>query len=202
MPILKEIQSEDNHIAIWQINESEDTLLSELGVNVELPQNHHRRLERLATLNLLKRLGYGETYSYEFDGRPYLPNSNLHLSISHAGDKVVVATNPTRPIGVDIEQTQRNYRKIAPKYMSERELLGIDAYQPDVLSLIWCVKEAVYKLPWGVSKCFNTEIEVMIDVEQLNQGWCNVRVKHDGAWICLKFFYEFIDSYCLVWVNR
>lgn len=201
MPIVKEIHSDDNHIAIWQIDESEQVLMSELEHSVELPVNPRRRLERLAVLNLLKQLGYGEKYHYQPDGRPYLPSNNSHISISHAGNKVVVATNPQRGVGVDIEQLERNYKRIAPKYMSQREICHITSYGSNEMSLIWCIKEAVYKLPWGVSKCFTTEVEVLVEVEMLHRGWCTVKVKHDGDWNYLRANFEYIDDYCLAWIN-
>lgn len=201
MPIVKEIHIDDNHIAIWQIDESEQVLMSELEHSVELPVNPRRRLERLAVLNLLKQLGYGEKYLYQPDGRPYLPTNNSHISISHAGNKVVVATNPQVGVGVDIEQLERNYKRVAPKYMSQREICHITSYGSKEMSLIWCIKEAVYKLPWGVSKCFATEIEVLVEVEMLHRGWCTVKVKHNGDWKYLKANFEYIDDYCLAWIN-
>jgi 4'-phosphopantetheinyl transferase len=37
-------------------------------------------------------------------GRPRVPGSGLHLSVSHSGDLVVVATSPVGPVGVDVEE--------------------------------------------------------------------------------------------------
>ena len=201
MPVIKEIHQDDNHIAIWQIDESESFLLGELEHEVDLPVNKYRRLERLSVLNLLKQLGYGEKYSYETDGRPYLPTHDSHISISHAGNKVVVATNAIRPVGVDIEHVQRNYKKIVSKYLTDREMCHSTSYSQNELSLIWCIKESVYKLPWGVSKCFCTEIEVLVETEMLYRGWCTVKVKHEGDWKYLKAFFEYIDDFCLTWIN-
>lgn len=201
MPIFKEIHNDDNHIAIWQIDESEDVLLREFGLLVDLPVNPRRRLERLAVLNLIKQLGLGDRYHYQSDGRPYLPTNDSHISISHAGNKVVVAINPNKPIGVDIEQTDRNYKRVAPKYMSQREICHVTNYGAKELSLIWCVKEAVYKLPWGVSKCFSTEIDVLVEVDMLHRGWCTVKVKHNGEWNYMRANFEYLDNYCLVWIN-
>lgn len=201
MPILKEIHSDDNHIAIWQIEESELVLISELNENVDLPLNARRRLEKLAVLNLLKHLGFGEKYHYQTDGRPYIPTNNSHISISHAGNKVVVAINPVLPIGVDIEQTQRNFKRVAPKYLSQREICHVTSFGSQELALIWCAKEAIYKLPWGVPKIFSTEMEVLVEVEMMDRGWCTAKVKHEGEWKYLKVFFEYIDDYCLAWIN-
>ncbi|KAB2870831.1 MAG: 4'-phosphopantetheinyl transferase superfamily protein [Bacteroidales bacterium] len=201
MPIFKEIHTDNNHISIWQIDEPESVLLSELEPTVELPVNPSRRLERLAVLNLLKQLGYGEQYFYNANGSPYLATSNSHISISHAGNKVVLASNSIQPIGVDIENVNRNYKRVAPRYMSQREICHVTSYGQNEMSLIWCVKEAIYKLPWGVSKCFSTEMEVLVESEMLHRGWCTVKVKHQGEWRYMKAFFEYIDDYCLAWIN-
>ncbi len=37
-------------------------------------------------------------------GRPRLPGSGLHASVSHSGDLVVVATTAAGPVGVDVER--------------------------------------------------------------------------------------------------
>ncbi|MEU8524590.1 4'-phosphopantetheinyl transferase superfamily protein [Streptomyces sp. NPDC048629] len=40
-------------------------------------------------------------------GKPRLPDSPLHLSLSHSGDRVAVALTYTGPVGVDVEQLTR-----------------------------------------------------------------------------------------------
>ncbi|WP_418959163.1 4'-phosphopantetheinyl transferase family protein [Streptomyces tritici] len=40
-------------------------------------------------------------------GKPVLPDSPLHLSLSHAGDTVAVALTYAGPVGVDVEQVGR-----------------------------------------------------------------------------------------------
>ncbi|MFG2329029.1 4'-phosphopantetheinyl transferase family protein [Streptomyces sp. NPDC048604] len=40
-------------------------------------------------------------------GKPVLPDSPLHLSLSHAGDRVAAALTYAGPVGVDVEETGR-----------------------------------------------------------------------------------------------
>lgn len=201
MPILKEVHSNDNHLVIWHIVESEEQLLAELSQPVNLPASPAKRLERLAALVLLKRIGYGEKYCYHPDGRPYLPDNSDFISISHAGNKVVIAINSMRPVGVDIEHTARNYRRIASKFLNQREMNYSLSSGPTEMALFWTFKEAVYKLPWGVSKKISEDIDVLMDGATTPGGWCNIRVKHNGEWVYLNGYFEYFDDFCLAWVN-
>lgn len=202
MPIVREILSEGNRIAVWQINETEDELLAGLKSCDDLPKNELRRLERLAVLNTMKYLDLGESYGYLPDGRPALIHNPTNFSISHAGRMIAVASNPERPLGVDIEKVNRNYRGVVRKYLTANEQRFVDVDDLKLLSLIWCVKEAVYKLPWVKPKVFGIEIEVdEIHIIQ-PKGNCTVRVKNNDTWLNLVSFYEFMDEYCLVWVNQ
>ena len=50
------------------------------------------------------------------NGKPYLVNSNLHVSISHSGEYLAIALSPT-PVGVDIQKKEEvDYQKIGERY--------------------------------------------------------------------------------------
>jgi phosphopantetheinyl transferase len=201
MPVIKTIHDVDISIALWLISEKENELLDYVGLVDDLPLNKNRRLERLATMSLLKTLGFKQFYAYDCFGRPYFPASSVRISISHTNGIVALAFSESQEVGVDIEQTTRNYRKIAGKYLSTNEAIGFHNYSDFHYALIWSAKETIYKLPWGKSLVFNRDIEIDLKNFNSDRGWLKARVFNDGAWVTVKLFYTFIDNYCLTWTG-
>jgi 4'-phosphopantetheinyl transferase len=80
----------------------------------------------------------------EQHGRPRLPGTGLHASISHSGDVVAVALTGCGPVGVDVEEIgPRDYEPLIPRVCGPEE-------QPHVGSAgdfyaYWTRKEAVLK---------------------------------------------------------
>lgn len=102
-----------------------------------------RRAERLAWRALLRRLSPGVEVEYLGSGKPQLKNSRNHISVSHCRDCVAVALSQI-PCGVDIERLDRNFSKVAARYISATEAaLSADEHWAAV---VWCAKEALYKM--------------------------------------------------------
>ncbi len=75
-------------------------------------------------------------------GKPAIPGTGLHLSLSHSEDAVVLAATTRAPIGVDVERMEaRDTTGLASValHASERCLSPRDFYR------YWCRKEAVLK---------------------------------------------------------
>jgi 4'-phosphopantetheinyl transferase len=75
-------------------------------------------------------------------GRPRLPGTGLHASVSHAGDLVAVALCRAAPVGVDVEQVgDRDVAALVAACLADDEPLAgpADFYR------YWCRKEAVVK---------------------------------------------------------
>lgn len=76
-------------------------------------------------------------------GKPRLRDAaDLHVSVSHSGNLIAVATTPTAPIGVDVEVvTERDYLDLARAFLAPGELVdGSDSFYT-----LWTRKEAVIK---------------------------------------------------------
>jgi 4'-phosphopantetheinyl transferase len=86
-------------------------------------------------------------------GKPYLADvPELHVSVAHTGDVVVVADCRSAPVGVDIEPaltTIREPRRLAQRLFAEAEVAALrdvpDADLADWFSSVWTIKEAVGK---------------------------------------------------------
>ena len=141
-----------------------------------------RRAERLAWRRVLRRLSPEAEVEYNASGAPLLKNSPYtHISVSHCRDCVAVALS-CAPCGVDVELRERNFERVAERYISQAErALCAEAWW---LAAVWCAKECLYKMGGreGVDFCRDIIIEgVAMEAEQiLCRGV-------DGAAVTLKY---------------
>lgn len=102
-----------------------------------------RRSEVLAWRAIVRReLGADVKIFYDDYGAPKVNLPDTHISISHSRDRVAVLFSD-RVCAVDIESADRNFRRVAKHYLSERE--QAIAEPEDVYAEMWCAKEALYK---------------------------------------------------------
>ncbi|MBE6200952.1 MAG: 4'-phosphopantetheinyl transferase superfamily protein [Rikenellaceae bacterium] len=132
-------------------------------------------LQYLATLNsparraqwatwrtiVRRELGPDALLCYNSAGAPYLerPVGRVsHLSVSHSTTYVAVMFAEGR-CGVDIESVERNFGRIAARYISptEREALA-EAAGPHFEAIMWSAKEAVYKYGQATGVEFTEEM--------------------------------------------
>lgn len=75
-------------------------------------------------------------------GKPFIPDSDFHFSLSHSHGVCAVAV-ADRPVGVDMEIIKTSY----PPHLIERSLTDAEkaVYDGD-FTHIWCRKEAVAKM--------------------------------------------------------
>lgn len=84
-------------------------------------------------------------------GKPYLPGSNIHFSLSHSGPWALLAIAPTPLIGVDIEANRRarDLLSIAQHYYHPEESAQLNSLnaeqQDDYFYRLWTLKEAFFK---------------------------------------------------------
>ncbi|MBO7263624.1 MAG: 4'-phosphopantetheinyl transferase superfamily protein [Alistipes sp.] len=107
-------------------------------------QNEKRRREHLAWRRIVRReLGAKVHIDYNDVGAPVVDVDHRWISVAHGGESVAVAI-ADEPVGVDIECLDRDFDRVAPRYMTSEELL---ISQDDKWSCyVWCAKEAMYKL--------------------------------------------------------
>ena len=203
MPIIKEILNEGNRIVVWQFHDGEFESPALQHESISDSVAHPKRiLERQAVLAILKYMGFANGYSYTPESRPFIPGSNQHISISHSGSVAVVAVNKSTPVGVDVEQLDSPFDRVAKKFLSKEEQLVVNVHDKSELALIWCVKEATYKLPWAKPCSLADDMVVTLDRKQMESGWCRVKVRNYGSVAELKANFTFNGGYCLAWVNR
>lgn len=100
----------------------------------------------------------GVSYIKDSRGKPYIPDSKLHMSISHckAGIAFIIAEEP---VGIDVEEISRMNIKIARRICTESELKLLENTEDkqELLCKFWVLKEAYSKLTGkGLAEGFNT----------------------------------------------
>lgn len=101
------------------------------------------------------------TIAYNEVGAPYIVDSKLHISVSHCATAAAVLI-AEEPCGVDIERCDRNFERVAARYVTEAEI-GVlsDLPRDKSLALIWSAKEALYKAKGATDVDFIRDVEIV-----------------------------------------
>lgn len=137
-------------LGVWKITESADTLLSQLEKEESdtLRQEYHsesRLLEIAATRVLLSHIiDRSAKIEYQSNGKPYLRDYPLNISISHTKGYAAVILSHSEYLGIDIEYISDRVKRIRSRFISDKEF--IDSENEIIhLLLHWSAKETMYK---------------------------------------------------------
>lgn len=108
-------------------------------------RSSRRSKEWLATRAMLFVLAGDDKSILNYpDGRPYLSDRSHLVSISHTRNYAALLLHNSLPIGIDIEERSERVKKIASKFISEREY--IDPTNKVLHQLLhWSAKETLFK---------------------------------------------------------
>lgn len=127
--------------------------LNDVIRNSGIPQINAKSIKRQcewATTHKLLEYVLGEpvTYCYDPAGKPVLNNRSEKISISHSRNYCAVIVNNVIQAGIDIEEPNNRIYRIADRFLNDYEKFWINKIQnkTEILYLIWCAKEAIYKL--------------------------------------------------------
>ena len=154
MPLYKTFTpNSQTTVKIWKITESFNDLMEGLQLRPEsavrvsgMKSEIHQR-GFLSVRHLLAEFGYVDSdLFYDDNGKPHLKDGK-YISISHSFTFSAVAISD-HLIGIDIEKQREKIGIIAHKFIGyEEDYLKKAA--PDYikkLTVIWCIKESLYKL--------------------------------------------------------
>ena len=156
-------------IACWKVEESVEELLLMLDNDEDLIQqiaqfgSEKRKLEFLATRVLLNTvLNDEKKIAYLPSGMPFLTDKSFNISIAHTGVYVTIILHPTKKVGIDIEKISDKAVRVKHKFLSESELDFVEnSLEKTHLTLLWCAKEALYKIIDAEIIDFVTDLRVM-----------------------------------------
>ena len=141
MPITYKIEKKEVSILVWEITETLEELLDLYGnINTTNYTSEKRKKEHLISRLMLNKLCENGTIIYNEFGAPELDNGK-HISISHSNELVTVIISDKKS-GIDIEKISEKALRIASKFVSEKNLIKLNK---EKATLIWCLKEAIYK---------------------------------------------------------
>lgn len=154
MPLYKTFTpNSQTTVKIWKITESFDNLMQDLVLKPESAERvlsmksewHQRGF--LCARHILKDLGYSDLdLFYDENGKPHLKDGKC-ISITHSFLFVGVIVSDAE-VGIDIEMQRDKIARIATKFIDyEFNYLDKESEQYiNKLTIIWCVKESLYKL--------------------------------------------------------
>jgi len=195
-------------ISVWEIVESEKELLSLSSIpsdeleELSLIKSSDRRREKLAVRALLNQLFGEKVYLGHHDnGRPFLQNSLIEISISHTKRFVAIITHPEESVGIDIESLDRDFTAVEKKALSEEEIDDLsDKNRQLHLAIYWCAKEAIYKRMSISEVDFANQIEIKRFTPR-DEGDIKANfIKSDGEEIEFDLEYMVFENHVMVWL--
>ncbi len=196
-------------IALWEITETRDELLDILGndpvVINEISQfsSEKRILEYLAsrcTLNAMCQKPMRIVYLPS--GMPYVDDHSVRISISHTGKYVTVIIHPDTPVGIDIERISDRPIRVKHKFLSDDEIFHIDPRSEKThLTLLWAVKEALYKVIGIESVDFINDLHIAPFQPYLS-GTITARETVTEAKATYNLEYKVFPEFVVVWVKK
>jgi len=194
-------------IAVWEITETEETLVQHLSMpdsclaEIMLTANPQRRLERLAVQALLNKLaGEKACLRHHANGKPFLLNSTLNISISHTKGFAAVMYNEKHPVGCDMECLTRNFSAVEKKALSKKERRYLSHPHRNLqLCLLWCAKEAIYKCVEEDGVDFARQIFVEKFTPEEKGKLIAIYTNNKGEETKFELHYKTIDEHVLVW---
>ena len=196
-------------ISIWEISEDEDELrkLCSPIPNDELEElqiikSESRRKEKLAVRALLNEMFPEKLYLGHHDnGRPYLQNCAIEISITHCSKYVAIISHPELGVGIDIESIDRDLSKVEKRVLSEEEQDDLSDRNTNLqLAIYWCAKEAIYKRMSRNGVDFAEQI-CLEKFTPKNDGELEATFTHrDGTEEEFELEYKIFDRHVIVWM--
>jgi len=105
----------------------------------------NRKREFVGVRQIRNQLFPNESIINEPNGKPKFLSSSWHLSVSHSKESVCLGIGKS-PIGLDLEGIDPRILRVKDKFVNqtEFELYPIDSQED--LTILWTIKESVYKL--------------------------------------------------------
>jgi len=195
-------------ISVWEIVESEEELLALSSVpsdeleELSLIKSGERRREKLAVRALLNELFGEKVYLGHHDnGRPFLQNSLIEISISHTKRFVAIITHKEESVGIDIESLKRDFSAVEKKALSPAEIEALSEKNRNLhLAIYWSAKEAVYKRMSLSDVDFATQIIIKHFSPKESGNIEAVFIKSDGEEMEFDLDYMTFEDHVMVWM--
>ncbi len=171
MPIIfDKIIKNKKQVALWEIKESKSYFLAYLALPeamlLELNNITHpdKQLEWLASRSCVKYLLNKNNLPFEVllkdeHNNPHFENNNFKVSITHSHQYAAAVIDAENEVGIDIEKKSDKLLKVANKFLNKDEF-EFAQNNIQLLCVIWCAKESLYKLYGKRNLSFKENISI------------------------------------------
>jgi len=205
----KESEEDGTRIGVWQVSETEAELRAMTSIpsdeleEISFIKSESLRKQKLAVRALLDAMFEEKVYlSHHDNGKPYIENSAVNISITHTDKYVAIILHESEEVGIDCESLDRDFSAVEKKALSEEEIDDLDdEKRNEQLAIYWCAKEAVYKKMSQYKVDFAEQIEVE-SFRVRGEGEIEATFIHkDGYEEELELEYTTFDRHVLVWAK-
>ena len=198
-----------SRVGVWKITESEAELRTMTSIpsdeleEISYIKNESLRKQRLAVRALLDAMFEEKVYlSHHDNGKPYIENNAINISITHTDQYVAVILNEEDEVGIDCESLNRDFSAVEQKALSEEEIGDLeDEQKNEQLAIYWCAKEAIFKLTSQYDVDFAEQIQID-GFRYRNEGELSATfTDKDGYEQELNLYYFTFDRHVLVCVS-
>ena len=205
MPVFKDHQIHSNtKLGVWHCTESIQQLLEIANLDKEDQikcasfKNDQRQKHFIAVRILCEILIGPSKILYREGGKPSLLDDGQHISISHSHDYVAVLISSSPQIGIDIQQIEDKILRIRNRFVNDDDKLIIDFHNTEDLTLLWCVKESLYKINGDPTVFFNEHMRIDKLTSKLDSR-IEASINHDLYHGKHQFKFEILENYVLVY---
>lgn len=198
-----------SRVGVWKITESEEELRTMMSIpsdeleEISYIKNESLRKQRLAVRALLDAMFEEKVYlSHHDNGKPYIENNAINISITHTDQYVAVILNEEDEVGIDCESLNRDFSAVEKKALSDEEIGDLeDEQKNEQLAIYWCAKEAIFKLTSQYDVDFAEQIQID-GFRYRNEGELSATfTDKDGYEQELNLYYFTFDRHVLVCVS-
>lgn len=192
-------------LLVWKITETHDELFNAVSLKsvclarIQGMKSEQHRKGFLSVRMLLQEAGYTDfDLYYDNDGKPHLTDDNyISITHSHHFSAIIISSENT---GIDIEKQRNKIAVIANKFcQAELAYLNPENHAEYIrlLTVIWGVKEALYKMISLPGISFKNHIRVAgFDLDK-NSG--TATALFNGSDSNYIFHFEEIEGFTLVY---
>ena len=193
-------------ICVWSCNDDDSprVVLFDVQIVALYPEDFNRESAEGVTIVLRNNATGSEKeaisgIAYDEFGKPCLENGAGQISVAHSGKYATLIISKTTRVGVDIEAIQPKIIKLAHKFLTKEEMEYTFASRTiESLCVIWCAKEALYKLQGGRGVVFSENIHIN-NFTFTGNGHLTGYVTREQKRSQYQVFYESLDDYILVY---
>jgi phosphopantetheinyl transferase len=199
LPRYREIYiKKEAKIIVWKITEEENELISLLG-NYTLPERFEKyrsmshRKQFLATQVLLQEENLLDVIKKDDNGKPIIENG--YVSISHDSNFVSLMIS-NKECGIDLQSATPKVLKVKHKYYDENDA-QIEGDEVEFLTLIWSLKEAIYKVHGDPMVYFKEHIRI----KSVNRNSAECQILHKDYIRDINLTIKKVDDLILAYTN-